>query len=43
MLRDNPEARDAVEADVRAALTAHLVDGQVIMDSATWIVTARNP
>src|SRR5207302_8889784 len=42
LLRDYPEAREAVEADVRVALAAHLVDGQVTMDSATWIVTARN-
>ena len=45
MLREHPEAdRDAAVADVRAALAAHArPDGRVFMDSATWIVTARNP
>ncbi|HEV7386163.1 MAG TPA: methyltransferase domain-containing protein [Phenylobacterium sp.] len=43
LLRDYPEAREVVEADVRAAIMAHLVDGQVTMDSATWIVTAHTP
>lgn len=43
MLRETPDARERVEADVRAAILEHLEDGQVTMDSATWIVTARNP
>ena len=43
LLRENPDARQAVEAEVRAALEDHIVDGRVMMDSATWIVTARNP
>ncbi|WP_309606739.1 methyltransferase domain-containing protein [Phenylobacterium sp.] len=43
MLREAPEARERVEADVRAAILEHLENGQVTMDSATWIVTARSP
>ena len=42
LLREHPEAREKVEADVRAAILEHLENGQVTMDSATWIVTANN-
>jgi hypothetical protein len=28
---------------IRHALGQHLVDGRVLLPSATWIVTARNP
>ncbi len=40
-LRERPEARAAVIADVRAALASHLEDGRVFLPSATWIVSAR--
>jgi SAM-dependent methyltransferase len=40
-LRERPEARPAVIADVRAALASHLRDGRVFLPSATWIVSAR--
>jgi SAM-dependent methyltransferase len=41
ILRERPELRPAVVADVRSALEAHLVDGRVYLPSATWIVSAR--
>jgi SAM-dependent methyltransferase len=41
-LRERPDLRPAVVADVRAALEARLVDGRVFLPSATWIVSARN-
>ncbi len=42
LLRDNPDVRPAdVEDAIRQALTPHLRDGRVYLDSATWIVTAR--
>jgi SAM-dependent methyltransferase len=40
-LRERPDLRPAVVADVRAALEARLVDGRVFLPSATWIVSAR--
>jgi SAM-dependent methyltransferase len=40
-LRQYPQAREAVIADVRAALASHLKDGRVYLSSATWIVSAR--
>jgi SAM-dependent methyltransferase len=44
LLRENPGTGPVVEADIRAALAAHAdADGRVFLDSATWIVTARNP
>jgi SAM-dependent methyltransferase len=44
VLRENPQLRPLVEADIRAALAARQQpDGRVFLDSATWIVTARNP
>jgi SAM-dependent methyltransferase len=43
MLRENPDKREAVIADVRAALAAHEGPDGVKLDSATWIVTARAP
>ena len=43
MLREHPDAGPAALDDIRAALSAHLVDGRVRLPSATWIVTARNP
>ncbi|WP_411287700.1 class I SAM-dependent methyltransferase [Phenylobacterium sp.] len=42
LMRDNPQARDAVEASVREAIAANMKDGQLQLASATWIVTARN-
>jgi hypothetical protein len=42
-LRETPQARPAVEADVHAALQEQVgADGLVRLASATWIVTARN-
>ncbi len=43
LLRENPDQRDAVVAAVRAALAPHEGPDGVKLDSATWIVTARNP
>jgi SAM-dependent methyltransferase len=45
LLRENPQAdREAAVADVRAAIANHQrPDGRVFMDSACWVVTARNP
>lgn len=42
-LREHPEKREAVIDAVRAALAAHDGPDGVKLDSATWIVTARNP
>lgn len=42
-LRERPERRDEVVGELRKALSARLQDGAVVQDSATWIVTARNP
>ncbi|WP_337188688.1 methyltransferase domain-containing protein [Phenylobacterium sp.] len=42
-LRERPEMREAVVDAVRAALAAHEGPKGVKLDSATWIVTARNP
>lgn len=41
LLRERPEKRDEVEAELRKALAARVLDGRVVQDSATWIVTAR--
>jgi len=43
MLREAPDRREAAVAAVRAALTAHEGPDGVLLDSATWIVTARAP
>ena len=45
MLRENPQVdREACVDDVRAVLAASTrPDGRVFLDSATWVVTARNP
>jgi ubiquinone/menaquinone biosynthesis C-methylase UbiE len=45
MLREHPEVDRAAAVDaVRGVLEAHTGgDGRVFMDSATWVVTARNP
>jgi SAM-dependent methyltransferase len=43
LLRENPDQRGAVIAAVRAALAPHEGAEGVKLDSATWIVTARNP
>jgi ubiquinone/menaquinone biosynthesis C-methylase UbiE len=43
LLRENPDQRDAVVAAVRDALAPHEGPDGVKLDSATWIVTARNP
>ncbi len=37
-----PEVRDAIAADLRAALTPYDTGGGIVMDAATWVVTARN-
>lgn len=42
-LREHPEKRDAVAAELRKAFAPRLLDGKVSQDGATWIVTARNP
>lgn len=42
MLREHPEDRESVTADVRAALQGFEQDGVVRFPAATWIVTARN-
>lgn len=42
-LRENPDLRPKVTADVRAALERQLKDGKVWMDGAVWIVSARAP
>jgi len=41
MLRENPDKREAVIDAVRAALRPHEGPDGVLLDSATWIVTAR--
>jgi SAM-dependent methyltransferase len=45
LLRENPQVdRASVVAAIRAALAAHAnADGRIFLDSATWIVSARNP
>lgn len=42
MLRENPDRREAVIDAVRAALRPHEGPDGVLLNSATWIVTARN-
>jgi len=42
-LRENPDLRPQVTADVRAALSERLTDGKVWMAGAVWIVSARAP
>ena len=42
LMRDNPGAREAVQASVREAIAANMKDGRVQLPSATWMVTARN-
>jgi SAM-dependent methyltransferase len=41
MLREHPDARDRAVDAIRDQLGRHVVDGNVMMTSATWIVTAR--
>lgn len=46
LLRQSPDAASrqaAVESAVREALRSHLTPSGVVMPSASWIVTARNP
>jgi SAM-dependent methyltransferase len=43
LLREHPDRRDAVIDAVRAFLAAHQGPDGVKLDSATWMVTARNP
>ncbi|MFL5298636.1 MAG: class I SAM-dependent methyltransferase [Phenylobacterium sp.] len=43
MLREHPDVRGAVVDDIRDALSEHVVDGRVMLASATWIASARNP
>ena len=43
-LRENPDAGPQVVDAIRAAFQAHMrPDGRVFLDSATWLVSARNP
>jgi SAM-dependent methyltransferase len=41
MLRENPQVRDQVLGSLREVLSAHLTADGVMLDSATWLVTAR--
>ena len=41
LLREQPQHREKAVEAVRAALARHEADGVVLMNSATWIVTAR--
>jgi SAM-dependent methyltransferase len=43
LLRESPDRREAAVTAVRAALAAHEGPDGVLLDSATWIVTARAP
>jgi SAM-dependent methyltransferase len=44
MLREHPDAGPKVLGAIRAAFQAHTrPDGRVFLDSATWLVSARNP
>jgi hypothetical protein len=43
MLRENPDRREAAMAAVRLALAPCTGPNGVMLDSATWIVTARSP
>jgi SAM-dependent methyltransferase len=43
LLREHPDQREAVVSAVRAFLAAHESADGVKLDSATWLVTARNP
>ncbi|HEY2071208.1 MAG TPA: class I SAM-dependent methyltransferase [Rhizomicrobium sp.] len=40
IIRENTELREAAERRLRAALEAKIVDGQVALNAAVWIVTA---
>ena len=42
LLRDNPDKREAAVGAVRDVLAAHQGPDGVKLDSATWVVTARN-
>jgi ubiquinone/menaquinone biosynthesis C-methylase UbiE len=42
LMRENPERREAITAALSEALAAHETADGVMLDSATWIVTARN-
>jgi len=37
------EKREAIEADLRELLEPHVTDDGVVMDSSSWVITARNP
>ncbi len=41
IVRENPEIRESVERRLRAALATRIVEGQVALNAAVWIVTAR--
>jgi len=43
ILRENPQVRPLVAADIEKALAERAVDGRVFLASATWVVSARNP
>jgi hypothetical protein len=40
IVRENPEMRELVERRLRAALAAKIVQGQVALNAAIWVVTA---
>jgi SAM-dependent methyltransferase len=42
VVRDNPQLAGPIEAAVREGLRPYLTETGVLLDSATWIVTARN-
>lgn len=41
LLREAPQHREQAIVAVRRVLESHVVDGRVMMPSATWVVTAR--
>jgi len=42
VVRENPQLAAPIEAAVREGLRPYVTEGGVLLDSATWIVTARN-
>jgi hypothetical protein len=40
IVRENPDIRETAEQRVRAALETKIVQGQVSLNAAVWIVTA---
>ncbi|MBL4873654.1 MAG: hypothetical protein JKY41_09740 [Rhodobacteraceae bacterium] len=37
------QKRDAIEADLKNLLAPYVTDDGVVMDSSSWVITARNP